>query len=186
MRKPLVGLGIALGVLAACFLSLVAGALAGGAVAFLAARPAPDVSLPRFWQEEPMPAPRVPEPWEMPPGQVLQPFGWQLNAALISDVDSGDPADEAGVEEGDIILAVGGKAIDERHDLATLIREHQPGDEIVLTVLRRGDPSEIMQVEATLGRDRDEEGEVVPHLGVRYRTVRTGLCFSSLDRVPWD
>jgi membrane-associated protease RseP (regulator of RpoE activity) len=186
MRKPLVGLGIALAVVAACFLSLVAGALAGGAVAFLAARPAPDVSLPRFWQEEPMPAPRVPEPWEMPPGQVLQPFGWQLNAALISDVDSGDPADEAGVEEGDIILAVGGKAIDERHDLATLIREYQPGDEIVLTVLRRGDPSEIMQVEATLGRDRDEEGEVVPHLGVRYRTVRTGLCFSSLDRVPWD
>jgi hypothetical protein len=186
MRKPLVGLGIALGVLAACFLSLVAGALAGGAVAFLAARPASDVSLPRFWQEEPMPAPRVPEPWEMPPGQVLQPFGWQLNAALISEVDSGDPADEAGVEEGDIILAVGGKAIDERHDLATLIREYQPGDEIVLTVLRRGDPSEITQLEATLGRDRNEQGEVVPHLGVRYRTVRTGLCFSSLDGVPWD
>lgn len=186
MRKPLVGLGIALGVVAACFLSLVAGALAGGAVAFLAARPAPDVPLPRFWQEEPMPAPRVPEPWEMPPGEMLQPFGWQLSGALISEVDPGDPADEAGVEEGDIILAVGGRALDERHDLATLIHEYQPGDEVVLTVLRRGDLSEIMEVEATLGRDRNEEGEVVPHLGVRYRTVRTGLCLSSPERVPWD
>jgi S1-C subfamily serine protease len=73
-------------------------------------------------------------------------------------VDRGDPADEAGVEEDDIILAIHGKAFDERRDLATSIHEYRPGDEAVLTILRRDEETEIMELEVTLGRVRIEEG----------------------------
>lgn len=197
MKKSLIGLGIALAVVAGCLLSLVAGALAGGAITYLTARPSREAPLPQLWREfvpeqgpwqgEPQPEPRVPQPWQMPPSEMLQPFAWQLSAALISQVDPGDPADEAGVEEGDIVLAVDGKALDERHDLATLILGYEPGDDVILTVLRRDDETEITGIEVTLGLDRDEEGEVVAHLGVAYRTLSGGLgLIAAGNNRSWD
>jgi len=208
MKKSLIGLGIALAVVAGCLLSLVAGALAGGAIAYLTARPSREALLPQLWrefvpepgpwqeepqpepgpwQQEPQPEPQVPEPWQMPPSEMLQPFAWQLNAALISQVDPGDPADEAGVKEGDIVLAVDGKALDERHDLATLILGYEPGDDVILTVLRPDDETEITEIAVTLGRDRDEEGEVVAHLGVAYRTLSGGLgLIAPGNNRSWD
>jgi membrane-associated protease RseP (regulator of RpoE activity) len=197
MKKWLLWLGVALAAVVACMLSLMAGAVAGGVAGYYAARgvpraivpaPTPESGAPLGpMQEAPQPWQSVPEPWGLSPEEMVPSLGWQLTGALISEVEPGEPADEAGVEEGDIVLAVDQKALQESRDLATVIHEHRPGDKVVLTLLRRGEETEILEVDVTLGRDTDEEGEVVARLGVRYGTVTTGFCLTSPDnRSPWD
>lgn len=58
-------------------------------------------------------------------------------------VIAGGPAEEAGVQEGDIITKVDGTDIDERNSLASLLGKHQPGDTVRLTINRDGDRETI-------------------------------------------
>lgn len=62
-------------------------------------------------------------------------------------VISGGPADKAGVKEGDIITAVDGTQVDQRHSLTSLVGQHSIGDSIDLTVLRSG---KMLHLSATL------------------------------------
>lgn len=50
----------------------------------------------------------------------------------------GAPAQKAGIKEGDIIIKVGDKKIDERNSLASLLGAYQPRDKAKLTVNRDG------------------------------------------------
>jgi S1-C subfamily serine protease len=94
-----------------------------------------------------------------------------VTAVRVTEVAADGPADEAGLEVGDVIIAVDGIALDAEHELSAEIRGHDPGDEILLTVIRRGEDTKVLEVEVTLGRDTDEEGEVVAYLGIRYRSL---------------
>lgn len=58
--------------------------------------------------------------------------------AVIGAVDDGTPADRAGLQAGDIVIAVDDDTIDGASGLVAAIRDHQPGDEIEITVLRSG------------------------------------------------
>ncbi len=60
----------------------------------------------------------------------------------------GSPAEAAGLRDGDVVVAVDGERIDDRHDLAALVMPHAPGDVVVLDVVRDG---ETLQVSVTLG-----------------------------------
>ncbi len=60
----------------------------------------------------------------------------------------GSEAEKAGLKEGDIILEIDGARITLENSLAKLIRERQPGDKLVLKILRG---EEEIIVEATLG-----------------------------------
>ena len=51
---------------------------------------------------------------------------------------SGSPAEKAGLKEGDIIVAVDGKNIDDRNSLTSLLDQHQVGDTVTLKVNRDG------------------------------------------------
>jgi S1-C subfamily serine protease len=63
--------------------------------------------------------------------------------AEIVGVETGSPADDAGLQEGDVIVALDGDAISGPTALGGEIRSHQPGDDITLTVLRDGDTVEV-------------------------------------------
>jgi putative serine protease PepD len=65
--------------------------------------------------------------------------GSRRNGAEIVDVPSGTPADRAGLEKGDIVLAVGDKPVADGIGLIVAIRSHQPGETIELTVRRDGE-----------------------------------------------
>jgi putative serine protease PepD len=60
----------------------------------------------------------------------------------------GSPADAAGLQENDVITAVGGRAVDTGHDLVILLLPHRPGEVVALTVNRGG---EELEIEITLG-----------------------------------
>ena len=57
---------------------------------------------------------------------------------VIADVLSGSPAHEAGLRAFDVIRRIDDVDITEEQDLANLIRDRSPGDEIMLTILREG------------------------------------------------
>ena len=67
--------------------------------------------------------------------------------AYIAEVIDGLPAAAAGIQVGDIILAVEGEAATLEIDLRNRIYFHQPGDTVILDVLRDG---EIVKVEVVL------------------------------------
>ena len=63
--------------------------------------------------------------------------------ALVSAVDSGSPAETAGLKSGDIILSVDGRTIDSSADLPRLIGETRPGTTVSIKVWRHGDIREL-------------------------------------------
>lgn len=58
--------------------------------------------------------------------------------ALVRGVETGAPAEKAGVEAGDIIIKFDGKAIEKSSDLPRLVGNVKPGTKAVITVFRRG------------------------------------------------
>ena len=62
----------------------------------------------------------------------------KAQGALVTGVESGSPADKAGVEAGDIITRFDGKPIDKVADLPRLVGNTKPGNKSTVTVFRRG------------------------------------------------
>jgi putative serine protease PepD len=70
--------------------------------------------------------------------------------ALVTNVERGSPADDAGLEDGDVITAVDGEPVRDPAALTARIRRHAPGDEVSLTVIRDGDETEVTVTLGTL------------------------------------
>jgi putative serine protease PepD len=58
--------------------------------------------------------------------------------ALIQDVTAGSPAAKAGLQAGDLVVALDGQAVTSQDDLVSRIRDHKPGDRVTLKVVRSG------------------------------------------------
>jgi putative serine protease PepD len=65
------------------------------------------------------------------------------DGAVIVDVIADTPAEEAGLDEGDVITAIDGEDIDNREDLFGILEDHNPGDEVTLTVVSRSGEREV-------------------------------------------
>ncbi len=74
--------------------------------------------------------------------------------ALVQGVEAGLPADKAGVEPGDIILRVDGKAVEKSGDLPRLIGATKPGAKSQLQLFRRGQTKEVSVTVAEFEPDR--------------------------------
>ena len=72
---------------------------------------------------------------------------------LITDVFDDDPADRAGVREGDIVTKVNGNLVNSPRELSRAVADVMPGDEAVLSIIRDG---ETMEIAVTVDK-RDEE-----------------------------
>jgi S1-C subfamily serine protease len=84
--------------------------------------------------------------------------------ATITRVVPDSPADQAGLESGDRVVAVDGRELDTEHDLADLITALEPGDTVTLEIER----SEEERVEVTVELGEHPEREGVAYLGVEY------------------
>jgi S1-C subfamily serine protease len=58
--------------------------------------------------------------------------------ALIVEITSESPADDAGLEVGDVIVRIDRTAIDDAPDLTAVVGDHQPGDKVAVVVDRGG------------------------------------------------
>jgi serine protease Do len=67
----------------------------------------------------------------------------KASGALVQGVENGGPAEKAGVEAGDIITKVDGKAVEKSGDLPRLIGGTKPGSKTTLQVFRRGNYRDV-------------------------------------------
>jgi serine protease Do len=58
--------------------------------------------------------------------------------AMVRSVESGGPAEKAGIEAGDIVTKVDGRAVEKFGDLPRMVGMAKPGAKITLQVFRRG------------------------------------------------
>ena len=70
------------------------------------------------------------------------------DGALVGAVEDGQPAAEAGLQEGDVITRVGDTGVTDAADLTAAIRAESPGDRVSIAFTRDGDEQ---TVEVTLG-----------------------------------
>ena len=68
----------------------------------------------------------------------------------MQNVEDGGPAAKAGIHEGDVITKVGDRPVGNADELQVAVQEHEPGDEVPVTLLRDG---RQMTVQVTLGTD---------------------------------
>ena len=90
---------------------------------------------------------------------------------FVASVEAGSPADEAGLEAGDRILAIDGERIPEWTVVSETLQA-SPGEHLRLLVERDG---EELTLDATLADEHPSLGEDVGYLGFRpdYAEVRT-------------
>lgn len=62
----------------------------------------------------------------------------RVAGAVVESVESGSPAAEAGLAQGDVVTAINGEAITSSVDLLATVRNLTVGDEITVTVVRAG------------------------------------------------
>jgi len=62
---------------------------------------------------------------------------------IVNEVVADSPAEEAGLEEDDIIVAVDGERIMEPADLDELLEDHSPGEDVVVQLIRDGQEKKI-------------------------------------------
>jgi serine protease Do len=88
--------------------------------------------------------------------ELAQGFGIAegTKGAVVQAVQKNTPASKAGVRAGDVVVAVNGKAVEDRGQLTRSVAAIPPGGKAALTVLRDGKRQEIV---VTVGTRPDED-----------------------------
>ena len=82
-------------------------------------------------------------------------FGYSgMSCVLVTNVVSGSAAEAAGIQTGDLILAVEGTEVSSTDDLSALINAYNAGDQATLTIQRNG---EQMELSVTFGESVPEK-----------------------------
>lgn len=70
---------------------------------------------------------------------LAESFGLKSSdGALISAVEPGGPAEQAGAQVGDVIVAFGGKTVTSSSSLPRIVSGYRPGEQVPMRVLREG------------------------------------------------
>ena len=101
--------------------------------------------------------------------------------ALVRGVESGSPAEKAGVEAGDIITRFDGKTIEKASDLPRFVGSIKPGTRTTFTVFRRGANKELSVVigepepeKAVARKPADREDKAKPSASVQLLGLSVG------------
>ncbi len=106
----------------------------------------------------------------------------KAQGALVRGVESGAPAEKAGIEAGDIIIKFDGKPIEKASDLPRMVGNVKPGTKAVVTVFRRGATKDlsitIAEVEAEKPARKASGPEAKPPLAGPAQAL--GLAISEV------
>ena len=109
----------------------------------------------------------------------------KAQGALVGGVESGSPADKAGIEAGDIITRFEGKVIEKSSDLPRMVGATKPGTRASLTIFRRGSNKEVtitigeFEAEKLAGKKLEKEDK--PRASAAAQSL--GLTVSDLTEV---
>ena len=82
-------------------------------------------------------------------GSVPDMAAGEVKGVRLSGVRPGSPAEQAGLRAGDVIVELGGKTVKDLYEYTNALYAHQPGEEVMIVVLRDG---QRVELKATLGR----------------------------------
>ena len=85
-----------------------------------------------------------------------------VNGAKVTSVQSGGPAADAGIKNGDVITKIGNATIGNYADLMAQILTHSPGETVPVTVSSGG---QTKTVQVTLGSTVDKEQTTISERG---------------------
>ena len=104
---------------------------------------------------------------------------------LVTQTYEGDPADKAGIKEGDIIIAVDGKPVASSRELSRTVAEAGVGSKMTITLLRDGREKEVRvklakrsDTEPTMARGETRSDD----LGLEVREINPEIA----DRLGLD
>jgi serine protease Do len=83
----------------------------------------------------------------------------RAQGAAVSNVEDGSPASKAGLEVGDVILKIDGRAVEGSADLSRTIRALKPGTKVNLNVWRSGKARDLVVI-VTEFKDAEEAPKV--------------------------
>jgi len=66
---------------------------------------------------------------------------------LIQDVVPDGPAEDAGIQPGDVVIVFAGEPIESNDDLLTAIQSHRPGDRVEVVIVRGDGQQDVVTVE---------------------------------------
>jgi serine protease Do len=123
--------------------------------------------------------------------RTAEAFGLEASGgALVVRVDPGTPADDGGLEHGDVVLEVDGLPIDDTRDLIGFVSGKEPGSSVALTILRDGKRVEkrvelgerpsLTPAEET--EQRQERGSEIEWIGLEFQDLSPGL--RSMQGIP--
>jgi serine protease Do len=115
--------------------------------------------------------------------ELAESFGLEKAVgAIVSSVEKGGPADEAGIKAGDVVLRFDGKSVSRSADLPRLVAATRPGSKVQVQVWRKGAPLELTLV---VGEAREETASAQPRPKSASRAereaTRLGLTVSELS-----
>lgn len=76
--------------------------------------------------------------------ELAEAFGLKgKNGALVAEVAAGSPAEEAGIQPGDVILEIDGRQVEDSDDLRLRVSKMAPGSQVTARVLRNSQEKKL-------------------------------------------
>jgi serine protease Do len=101
--------------------------------------------------------------------------------ALVNAVESGGPADKAGVEVSDIIITFDGKSVASSSELPRIVGATRPGSNVSMQVWRKGSAKDLKVTVGEIPADKVAGGETKRAKPVEAVANRLGLVLSDLS-----
>lgn len=120
-----------------------------------------------------------------------------VNGVFISQVNENSAAEEAGLEQGDVIVAINGIDVTNVSELQEMVARNRPGDEVLVSYYRGNKKAQVtatlkdFEGNTTLSKrtfDRTIEGAVFEELSIEQletNGITHGIKIESIDEGKW-
>ena len=107
----------------------------------------------------------------------------RTEGAVVGRVEEDSPASKAGLEAGDVILKIDGRAVESSADLSRTVRAVRPGQKVTLGISRAG---KLRDIVVTVGEFKEEESTRTAQRGAKPDAVKPGRLGLAVNEVPQD
>jgi serine protease Do len=98
--------------------------------------------------------------------------------ALVSDIEANGPAANAGIQRGDVIVALDGKGVHSANELAFMVAAIPIGEKTAVDIVRKGKKMTLRAVTEEMKEEKQEPQSMAegPHLGLMLQAIDPDLA----------